>query len=123
MVFADTLPDECPPSSAKELNATIYVFRIVESNPPTFQDFKSYWNLWPEKRSKWPECKAKSLSVFDSRKKCEEMLKLTRFKGQMACKVAVNPGAGMIDKTGRDGHISWWVANGYDPLQHCEVLA
>jgi hypothetical protein len=123
MEFADTLPDECPPSSATELNSSFFVFRIVSADPPTAHDFTSYWNLFPEKRPRWPECKARAVSVYDTRNDCEENLKLPRFRGYKLCKVNLAPGSGMIFKSGKGGHISWWIASGYDPLQHCEVLA
>ena len=107
MEFEDnTLPEECPPPSAKELDSSLFVFRMVKTDPPTIQDFQSQWTLKPEKRQKWSqlECRFKAVSVFESRTKCEKMLKLTGFKNLMPCRLELTPGSGMIDATGSQEH-------------------
>src|ERR1035441_2206868 len=121
MDFADTLLGGCPPSSAKEVDSALDVFRIVVSDPPTAKDFMSHWILYPEKRPKWPECTAKAVSVLANHQSCEHLIKLPSMKSGMVCKLNLPPGCGMIHAKGTRGHISWWLACGFDPLPHCEM--
>lgn len=124
MDFADTLPDGCPPSNARELASALPLFRIVSSNPPTEKDFISYWHAQPGKREQWKdaECKARAISVYDSQKFCEDKLKLPTFKGKMVCRVTLPSGSGMVCAGGSSGHISWWVAKHCNPLECCEIV-
>jgi hypothetical protein len=115
------LPDECPPSSAKELSSAISFFRFVSTNPPTAQDFISYWHLFPQKRGSLPECKARAISIFETQQSCEKMKKLTIFKGKIVCRVNLSIESGMVERD-KPGHCSWWMAKDFDPLQHCEIL-
>ena len=41
MTYREPLPEDCPPDNAQEITAPRVVYRLVRSNPPTDDDFRS----------------------------------------------------------------------------------
>ena len=121
--FADTLPEGCPPGEASSPKSEHLVYRLVESNPPTEVDFTSHWKLYPHKRHTYSnECIARAVSVCQTVEQCQNLKSLPTMRGKLACRVKITPEAGIILLNRKSGHISWWLAMSFDPVQHSEVL-
>ncbi len=126
IVFADTLPEGCPPEGASLIASDLDVFRLVEANPPSETDFISYWHLYPRKRESYirkpGECVSRALSVYDTFENCQNIQRLPTMKDKVICKVTVNNEAGVIMEKGQNGHICWWLAQDFDPIENSEVV-
>ena len=120
MNYREPLPDGCPPDTAEEIIQPRDVFRLVRTNPPTEDDFKSQraekpGHTFPD------ECKARGLSVYTKRRDSERLLKLPKFRGQLICRLRLGSGAGKIQQTGRRSHHTWWPLADYDVLAQYTV--
>jgi hypothetical protein len=83
MTFREELPPDCPPPDAREITASLEVFRAVRTLPPTEVDFHSQRKGNPARPvpTGATECRMRGLSVFTRKKDCEErLLKLPRYK-------------------------------------------
>jgi len=119
----EPLPPGCPPDEAEEIKTTRYVFRLVRTNPPTEEDFKSKRaeNLVP-KPPCVSECEFCGVSVFPKKRDAAaKTRKLPNFKGLLVCRVTLTAGAGKIQKTFSRGHHTWWPLADFDILDNCEV--
>lgn len=71
MTYRERLPNGCPPPEAEEVKAARDLFRLVDSNPPTDDDFVSHRALHPGKTFS-DECRAWwSLADYDILIRCE----------------------------------------------------
>jgi hypothetical protein len=121
MSYREPLPEGCPPEAADEIAASREVFRLVRSNPPTVDDFKSQRAEKPEAVFQVSECQACGLSVFTERRDSERALKLPKLRGRLICHLELEAGAGRIQQTGRPSHHTWWPLATFDILAHCEM--
>jgi len=124
MSYRESLPEGCPPDVADEIAAPREVFRLVRSNPPTVNDFKSQRAEKPE--AVFPgvtECQARGLSVYAEKKDCEKLLKLSHMRSRKLCRVLLDAGAGNIQQTFQPTHHTWWPLAVFDILAHCEMEA
>lgn len=116
MKWAEPLPESCPPQDARHPNGEL-LYRIINGDSPTEDDFYSYRRLCPDKPFSLGECIARALSVFDKITACERILKTPRFRGKKIIQLELHEDSGMIMKTGKDPHhFSWWLADGCNPL-------
>ena len=120
MRYLEELPPECPPSEAKLIETPIKVFRLVKTNPPTTDDFKSQLLLQPRRKFK-DECIARGLSVWSSREKCKNVRRLPVYKNSFLCKVSLDSGAGHIKWNGDSFHHTWWPFATYNIINCCIV--
>ena len=125
MCYREPLPDGCPPGTASEIAEERQVYRLVESDPPTDDDFASLRALNPTK-GPYPkaetECRACGLSVFPERAGVESLMnKLPHLRGLKFCVVRLTAGAGRIQHTGPGGHHTWWPLADFDILPQCTV--
>lgn len=124
MYYRESLPEGCPPAEAEEIAKVREVYRLVRSNPPTLDDFRSQRAEKPEAVfGGVDECRARGLSVYANRADCDKTLKLPRFRRHHACKVELGEGAGRILQTGQPSHHTWWPLAGFDILAHCSMGA
>lgn len=123
MSYRDPLPEGCPPDAAEEVAASREVFRLVRSNPPTPEDFRSQRAEKPNAVFQVSECQARGLSVFANRRDSERALKLPMLRGRLICRLRLEQGAGRIQQTGRPSHHTWWPLGAFDILAHCGVEA
>jgi len=122
MSFREILPENCPPDGAEDIIAARLVYRLVTSNPPTAEDFRSQRDLKPQATFHGiTECQARGLSVHGERKDSEKAMKLPRLKGRLICRVALAAGAGTIQQTGNPSHHTWWPLAEFDVLTFCTV--
>ena len=65
MAYREELPAQCPPDGAEEITAEREVFRVVKTDPPTEDDFRSQRAMKPDAVFQdVSERLAKGLSVF-----------------------------------------------------------
>jgi hypothetical protein len=124
MNYCEQLPEGCPPAEAEEVTAKQDVFRLVRTDPPSSDDFRS-------QRAEKPgvtfpgisECHAKGLSVFVERTDCEKLLKLRHMRNRRICRIHLDAGAGRIQQTFQPTHHTWWPLEEFAILSHCNVEA
>ena len=123
MTFREPLPDGCPPEDAVEIVTPQTVFRLVRTNPPTSDDFRSQRANRPSASfGGITECVARGLSVFVARQDATKTLQLARFRGCLVCEVQLRSGAGYIKQTGNNAsHHTWWPLAEYNILAQCTV--
>lgn len=122
MTYRERLPNGCPPPEAEEIKASRDVFRLVNSNPPTDDDFVSQSALHPGRTfSGAAKCRAFGLSVHTEISDSRETLKLPTQRGHQICRVRLGPGAGRIQQTYTPSHHTWWPLANYDILIRCEM--
>lgn len=122
MCYRETLPEGCPPDTAPEIAEERWVFRLVQSDPPTAADFASWRRLNPEEPvdSARIECRKCGLSVFSSREDAKSKLTLSSQRGRQVRAVRLTTGAGRIQQTGSNpNHYTWWPLADFDVLAAC----
>ena len=122
MMFREPLPDGCPPPDAQEITQALVVYRLVDGDPPTCDDFKSQRAQKPNNQFSVPECQARGLSVFSEVREAEKQLRRPNHKGKLVCQVTLDRGAGHILKTGRKSHFTWWPLADFAILNHCQTV-
>ena len=122
MLYRESLPDNCPPDTAAEIDATRLVYRLVRNNPPTNEDFRSQRTDKPTARFNVSECRARGLSIFADRRVAERVAKKPNLAGSAICQVILTPGAGRIKQTGGRSHYTWWPYKDYDILANCRLV-
>lgn len=121
--FRDELPDRCPPDDATEVRDVLEVFRLIKTNPPTQDDFRSQRTEQPQTHFNTTECIARGLSVWVDRQGVENARKLPKFRNTMIGKIRLCPGAGWIMQTFKPTHRTWWPFKAFDPAASCEVVS
>jgi hypothetical protein len=109
MDWFEDLPQYCPPPDATPSIGTYY--RIAEGDPTTSSDFFSQRKLQPNKVFKGQgvdECIARAVSLFQNIDDAKKRQKLPKFRPSVIACVTLEPKDGMIKKTFRDSHYSWW---------------
>ena len=122
MNYREPLPDGCPPDTAEDIVQPRDVFRLVRTDPPTEEDFKSQRAENPGRTFRGvDECQARGLSVHTERSDSENALRLPTLRGRLICRLRLRLGAGKIQQTGRPSHHTWWPLADYDVLAQCTV--
>ncbi len=116
MNYLEPLPEGCPPDEATEISVPWEVFRLVRTNPPSRDDFRSQRAEKPDAVFRVSECQARGLSVFTERSDSERALKLPRLRGRVICRLRLKSGVGRIQQTGPPSHHTWWPLAAYDIL-------
>ena len=122
MSYREPLPDGCPPATAEEINEPRRVFRLVRTNPPTEQDFRSQRAEKPTHR--FPgisECRARGLSVYARQQHGRRALKLPSLRRRLLCSIQLSAGAGKIQQTGTRSHHTWWPLAEFNILVRCAL--
>lgn len=120
IAYREELPAQCPPETAEEITAERQVYRVVRSDQPTEDDFRSQRAMKPNAVFQdVSECLARELSVFSDRRDGEKLLKLPRMRGGMLAPVRLKSGAGHIQQTFKHSHHTWWPFADFDILAHC----
>lgn len=119
--FREPLPEGCPTVEAEEITASRIVFRIVRSDPPTGDDFRSQRANSRNNQFNVSECQARGLSVFSEFQQAAKQLKRPTLRGAMVGRVALENGAGYILQTGQKAHYTWWPFADFDVLASCQV--
>ncbi len=118
-MFAESLPEGCPPAEALEPNQ-MTVFRLLETTTPCAVDFDSHAARWPDRFG--ARCREFSLSVFTERSGLDRILGLPAHKDKAVARMVLTPASGRIQQTTKDPlHHSWWRYAAFDALAACEV--
>ena len=119
--YRESLPPDCPPAASEEIIAERNVFRLVRTEPPTDDDFRSQRAEHPQRVFRVSECRARGLSVYAERRDAEAALRLPALRGRLVCRVWLRKAAGRIQQTGRGSHHTWWPLADYDILAYCDM--
>ncbi len=114
----EELPKQCPPKDAKECCGVFY--RIAEGDPATSEDFFSQRKMNPHKVFKGlelDECIVRAISLFSDVEDAKRLLKLPKFKNNTVAEVNLIPKDGLILKTFKRSHFSWWRTIDFDVKQ------
>ena len=124
MTYREPLPEGCPPNEANEITHPRIVFRLVRTNPPTDDDFRSQRAEKPNRAFRGvSECRARGLSVDLDRESLERRLKRENMRGMLICRVELDRGAGFIQQTGkRQSHHTWWPFAEFDITTNSTVI-
>lgn len=109
MEWFEELPPLCPPADAEPCRGEYY--RISNGDPSTSADFFSQRRLQPKKVFKGQgvdECILRAVSLFKDRKDAAKRLLLPKFRNSVIASVNLMPKDGLMKKTFRDSHYSWW---------------
>ena len=120
--YRENLPERCPPEDAEEVREELHLYRLVESNPASDDDFRSQRAMYPDKRFHIDECLAHGLSVWTSQTQAENVRRLPKLRDKQVCRVRLCPGAGRIKQTFKPEHRTWWPFRQFDILAHCELV-
>ena len=115
VTFREDLPPNCPPAAAVAISQRRDVYRLVRTDPPTDDDFRSQRAEKPNLHFH-DECRARGLSVHTDRSDSERARRLPTLQGRLICRLRLDAGAGMWQQTGRPSHRTWWPFASYDVL-------
>ena len=115
VTFREELPANCPPAAAEQVSQRRDVYRLVRTNPPTDEDFRSQRAGKPHHHFH-DECRARGLSVHADRHDSERARRLPTLQGRLICRLRLDAGAGDLLQTGRPSHHTWWPLASYDVL-------
>ena len=122
--YREPLPDDCPLPGAVDIVETRIVYRLVWSDPPSHNDFRSYADLNPDKpyKDNTEECKARGVSVYKNPRAADKnRQRFANLAETLICEVVLVEGAGRIKRTGSRTHFTWWPLAEYDILANCQV--
>ena len=124
MKYREPLPAGCPPADAAEIVARRIVYRLVRSDPPTFDDFRSQREENPGAEFRGvDECQARGVSVFITIEDADKRRERPRLSETLICEVVLDKGAGRIhQKKPNSPHCTWWPLADYDIIENCRVL-
>ena len=114
MEWFEVLPKYCPP--ADSTSPVGEYFKIADGDPAKSNDFFSQRKLQPEKAFKGQgidECITRAASLFKQLSEAQKRLKLPKFRKAVIAKVKLEEKDGLIKKTFRDSHYSWWRRRGF----------
>ena len=123
--YLEPLPAGCPPDKAEEIVEPRIVYRLVRSNPPSLDDFRSMRAMKPgrEYEDAVIECQARGVSVFINTKEANKRRRrVDHLRETLICEVVLDNGAGRIQKTGSGLHCTWWPLADFDILAKCRVV-
>lgn len=120
-VWAEELPDQCPPSDSETPNGESF-YRMVVDYPPVESDFFSQRKINLTKLFKGiSECQARSVSLFSDLTVCKVKHKLPAHKDKKIVRIRLSPNSGLIKKTAHE-HFSWWRDINFDFITASELV-
>ena len=115
-MWREELPKNCPPKTATELNQD--VFRILENDISTSDDFTPYVKLYPDNKRYKSLCKAHAISFYDNVENAKDAYKIAlkrgRTIGHYIGKFALATTDGKSEYTSTNGHYSTWFYASWD---------
>lgn len=117
----EELPEQCPEADAKSPNGEIF-YRLIEGEIIGCNDFWSHRKIWPHKAFNTTPCRARSVSVFEELPQCEKLLLLRVHENKRVAEVKLNAEAGMVKRTNKSGHNSWWRSDTFDPVANAKLV-
>jgi hypothetical protein len=128
MVRSVRFPPNCPPREAEAASGEVY--RLVDSNPLAAKDFRSWYELKPERiyENQAKECQARGLSVYTQKSSVLSLFNRIPTLRKRKKKVALGkltPDLGVMLNTPSsedDLHHTLWVAIGKEPWTVFQVV-
>lgn len=117
----EELPPQCPEGGAQPPRGEEY-FRLIEDDSISCEHFWSHRKRWPDKTFHTSECRARAVSVFEAQSYCEDLLKLAIHEGKRIAKICLKEESGVVKRTGRPGHFSWWRRGSYDVVANSVLV-
>lgn len=111
----EILPEQCPPSDAFEPRGFV-CYRLCKGSEPADADFVSQRQLQPTKVFNAPECVARAVSVHSDIADSLKLTGLPAHRGKTIVELALDPSHGVVKKTGRLSHYSWWRSSACTPV-------
>lgn len=118
MPFDLTLPVGCPNADVEEREAL--AFRVVQSNPPTDADLKTYLELDLAHRA--DQCKRGSISLFATREQAQHLLDVKPHLGNFIASISLTRAHGRVGPPSSSGHIDWWPYRGMRRVADLTVI-
>lgn len=107
--WPDYFPAQCPPPEAREDKKKVY--RFVKNNPPNWDDFRSQYEISPDKEWDKNICLACGVSVWDSYEAASKKKKRSKlFRYDQIAEGTILENTGLILETFAKNHITWWIA-------------
>jgi hypothetical protein len=115
-MWPEFFPKGCPPSDA--VIKDVQVYRLVENDPPTKNDFLSHYEKYPKRREEFKRennILAYGISVLKKREDVDRLKGIPFFKKKENLKVAIghtDPKSGVIKETpsnSAQSHITFWL--------------
>lgn len=115
MGFWEELPGQCPPAEAQDIEIET-AYRVVFSNPPKEEHFRSNRFLNKPMAGVGDECRHASCSLCTTIERARKFSALPKVKpkGPFIAKVAIPQGGGM--SLLKNDHIDLWIYDDFDPL-------
>lgn len=111
MTWPSFYPDDCPPADAMPASGGAY--RLVETNPPRREDFRSHRDRFPERPFHVPEWQACGVSIY---RDVEDIKRLRRrIRKLRSLDIAygeLEPSLGLVlptPSTSEPSHYTWWI--------------
>jgi hypothetical protein len=121
-IWFEELPEQCPEADARKPNGEVF-YRLIENEVIKCQDFWSHRKIWPHKAFNTTECRARSVSIFETLPECEKLLLLSFHEDKMIAEVNLTKDAGLVKRTGKQpGHHSWWRSEAFDPVANARLI-
>lgn len=120
LIYSEELPNNCPPEDAAPPASKYY---RIGSNPPQEEDFFSHRKLYPFKAFKVGECRARSVSIFDTLESVDIIRNIApTLKNKYVLEVDLVEKDGVVLQTGNNNnHYSWWKSANFD-FNNCTVI-
>ncbi len=123
MKFRDHMPDDCPPDDAERAAGRVY--RMIQVNTPTADDFLSFRELKPG-RSYPSNCIASGLSIYTEQEGIRRLrARVPRFRKMRVAEGQLNAEHGKMKNTPsrlHHSHHTWWVAADATPETDFTVI-
>ena len=104
-------PEQCPPKKAFHHQGVL--FRFINRNNPVPRDFRSYYELDPEKDWGEQACQARGLSVVKCALGVKEMRDaIPALRRKKVSKAVISMECGMLANTpssSSERHCTWWI--------------
>lgn len=117
MGYMEPLPPQCPPADAVDCEHNV-AFRIVFSNPPTADDFKSRAANGDPTPPGVTDCRNASCSFSVDVAKLRNQAGLPKFraKNPKIASVSIAIGSGRSHTNIKTKHIDFWMYDTFDPV-------
>ena len=107
--WADSLPENCPPQDVLVPEEEQFYRLLLNEDIIVDEDWKSYAELYPGKKYSGDQLiLASGLSIFNTSdlSNLKKLPSMRRFKG--VARIKLYPTDGVLKKTGRANHYTWW---------------
>lgn len=112
-IWYEELPEFCPPLKAIAPQSEKF-YRVAKGDPTQNSDFFSQRKLQPDKQFNVDECIARAISIFKDTEDALRLSLLPKFKGGVIAEIILTERDGLIMKTFKNSHYSWWRTKQFD---------